>query len=99
MNMLRLRFDAVAQEKLPYQLSSLVEKIREHPGFATTGKQQMPQASEQQQAEPMQQRSFVICPICLGTGERAKPNAARAGLCSRCRGRGFLDTSSKSTDL
>jgi hypothetical protein len=74
MDMLRLRFDAVARQKFPHQLSSLVEKIRAHPGFAATGKQHMPQASEQQQAEPMQQRSFVICAICLGTGQRAGAN-------------------------
>jgi hypothetical protein len=89
--MLRLRFDAVAQQELPHQLSSLVEKIREQPRFAATGKQDMPQTSEKPQPEPMQQRSFVICPICLGTGQRAGANAAQpAAFCSQCRGRGFL---------
>ena len=95
--MLRVRYDAIAQEKIPDQLSRLVDKIGVGERFAAARKQRAPQTTE---AEPTQQRSFVTCPFCLGMGQRAGANAAQpAVFCSQCKGRGFLDYIPKATDL
>jgi hypothetical protein len=104
--MFRRRFDAVAQARIPDQLSNLVERFRASGGPASSGDQHTPEAPEEQhqaeaiQAEAMQQPSSVVCPFCLGTGKRPGANAAQpAVVCSRCRGRGLLDTIPKATDL
>jgi hypothetical protein len=96
--MIRWRFDAVAHEKIPNQLSNLVERLK---GATSLPHKHEPEETEEQhRAEAAQEPSFVTCPYCLGLGERPGANAAQPSVnCSRCGGRGFLDTIPKPTDL
>jgi len=93
-HMIRRRFDAIAQERIPDQLSKLVERVK------ASGRSRNQHPENQQQARGLPKPSFVTCPFCLGMGERKGANAAQPVIpCSTCRGRGFLDRSPKATDL
>jgi hypothetical protein len=97
--MIRWRFDAVAHEKIPNQLSNLVERLKGGP-VSRAHKHKPEETEEQHRAEAAQERSFMTCPYCLGLGERPGANAAQPAVpCSWCRGRGFLRTIPRPTDL
>jgi hypothetical protein len=82
--MIRRRFDAVTQEKIPEHFSKLIKKLKTAGGLGST-----PGTSvEQQQTAELQKQSFVPCPLCLGTGANA---AQPSLLCARCGGRGFVN--------
>src|SRR5689334_14156456 len=70
--MLRARYDAVVQERMPHRLSGLVERFRE-PGWPA--KDQPTPSSERNQTAIRRQPSSVLCPFCLGLGQRPGPNA------------------------
>ena len=89
---LHQRFDPVTENQIPEQLTRLIQRLRELEDPAG-GKQPKPQGREpRQESKP----SFVACPFCLGTGQRAGANAAeRAVVCPECKGRGFLQNTPK----
>jgi hypothetical protein len=96
--MIRSRFDAVAHEKIPDQLSNLVASLKGTPSRAQ--KHEPVETEEQHGGETEQDPSFITCPYCLGLGERSGPNAAQPAVCcSWCGGRGFIRTVPKPTDL
>ena len=96
--LIRSRFEAVAHEKIPDQLSNLVERLKGAPSRAH--KHEPVETEEQHGVETGQEPSFITCPYCLGLGERSGPNAAQPALrCSWCAGRGFFRTVPKPTDL
>ena len=96
--MIRSRFDAVADEKIPDQLSNLVARLKGTPSRAQ--KHEPVETDEQHGGETEQEPSFITCPYCLGLGERSGPNVAQPAVrCSWCGGRGFIRTVPKPTDL
>jgi hypothetical protein len=96
--MIRSRFDAVAHEKLPDQLSNLVARLKGTP--SRTQKPEPGETEEQRGGETGQEPSFITCPYCLGLGERSGSSAAQPAIrCSWCGGRGFIRTVPKPTDL
>ena len=88
-DLLHQRFDAVIREKVPEQISRLVERINEARERTPTAREQRPQGKA-----TMQKPSFVYCPFCLGTGQRSGRNTAQqpVSVCPECKGRGFLES-------
>jgi hypothetical protein len=59
--MIRSRFDAVAHEKIPDQLSNLVTRLRGAPSRAQ--KHEPVETQEQHGGETGQEPSFITCPL------------------------------------
>jgi hypothetical protein len=91
--MLRRRYDAVAQERVPGRLRNLVERFKGSGSSSSNRDPQLPGAPEQQQqSEQMQQPSSVTCPYCLGLSISGSEGCTARGRLLMCGGRGFLGT-------